>query len=239
MWSWLRRRALAPLLRRHGDRFVPGTLERRSPKFQAVARMARWWRPWASQVTHVDTREALHAHTLATVGSPRMYLEFGVAWGATIRWWAEHVSDPATVFVGFDTFEGIPEAWGRQPAGSYTAHGMTPNIEDPRVRFEVGRFASTLPRFLSAHELHHPLVAHLDADLYASTATVLRGIGPLLRRGDVVIFDELLDVGTAEHEFAAFADLAPLLGLCWTPIAAVTHGPQVAMAVTASAGRSS
>lgn len=168
-----------------------------------------------------------------------MYLEFGVSKGASLRWWVGHVTDPSTAFVGFDTFEGIPAAWGSQPAGSYTADGAIPDIGDGRVGFEVGRFEETLQGFLDTHQLMHPLVLHLDADLYASTETVLRAVGPLLTTGDVVIFDELLDVGTADHEFLALHDLAAPLGLNWTPIAAVETGPQVAMVVTGPPGSSS
>jgi O-methyltransferase len=226
------------LLRRHGDRVFPGPIARAHPRLEAIVRMARWWRPWSSRVAYHRSREELYAHGLSRIGTPRMYLEFGVAKGASLRWWVGHVTDASTTFVGFDTFEGIPEAWGRQPAGSYTAHGDIPDIDDDRVRFEVGRFEETIPGFLDAQELSHPLVLHLDADLYASTETVLRTIGPLLSTGDLVIFDELLDVGTAEHEFLALDDLAPTLGLNWTPIAAVDNGPQVALAVTEPAGAS-
>lgn len=238
VWVWVRRRVLAPLLRRHGDRVLPGPLARLHPRLDAIGRMARWWRPWSSRVTYHRSREELYAHALGEVGAPRMYLEFGVSKGASLRWWVDHVPDAATTFVGFDTFEGIPAAWGRQPAGSYTAHGDTPDIGDDRVRFEVGRFEQTLPGFLDAHQLVHPLVLHLDADLYTSTQTVLRAVGPLLTAGDVVIFDELLDVGTADHEFLAWHELTPSLGLNWAPIAAVEHGPQVAMAVNGPAGTS-
>jgi hypothetical protein len=233
VWVWLRKRVLAPLLRRHADRVFPGPIARVHPRIAAMVRMARWWRPWSSRVVHHRSREELYAYALTEAGNPRMYLEFGVAKGASLRWWVGHVPDATATFVGFDTFEGIPEDWGRQPAGSYTAHGATPDVGDDRVRFEVGRFEETLPGFLDDQELTHPLVLHLDADLYTSTETVLRALGPLLSTGDVVIFDELLDVGTADHEFLALDDLAPTLGLNWTPIAAVRYGPQVAMAVTA------
>lgn len=238
MWVWVRQRVLAPLLRRHGDRVFPGPIARLHPRLAAIGRMARWWRPWSSRVAYHRSREELYAYALGEVGTPRIFLEFGVSKGASLRWWVGHVTDASTAFVGFDTFEGIPTAWGRQPAGSYTAHGDIPDIGDDRVRFEVGRFEETLPGFLDTHQLVHPLVLHLDADLYASTQTVLRAVGPLLTTGDMVIFDELLDVGTADHEFLALHDLAPSLGLNWTPIAAVKTGPQVAMVVNGPPGSS-
>ena len=39
------------------------------------------------------------------------YLEFGVAQGASMRFFANSFVNPATRLVGFDSFEGLPEDW--------------------------------------------------------------------------------------------------------------------------------
>jgi hypothetical protein len=140
---------------------------------------------------------------------------------------------PEARFTGFDTFEGIPESWGNQPAGSYSTGGVAPQIDDSRATFVIGRFAETLPTFSPEPALRHPLVIHLDADLYSSTATALDWLAPHLEAGDLVVFDQLLDVGTAHEEFAAFVDF-DLRGLRYEVIGHVIHGPQVAIRLTGS-----
>jgi len=38
-----------------------------------------------------------------------LYMEFGVAYGASIRYWSRELKNPTSVFHGFDSFEGLPE----------------------------------------------------------------------------------------------------------------------------------
>jgi hypothetical protein len=228
----LRKAVVAPVLRSQADRLLPAPVRRRSPRLEQLAAMARWWRAAGRGAPRTPDRESLYELVLTGV-APRMYLEFGVAAGASMRWWVRHVRDESVSFFGFDTFEGIPEAWGSQPAGSYSAGGTPPDVGDDRVRWVVGTFDQTLPGFVADLAPAHPLVLHLDADLYSSTAEVLRAMRPLLQAGDVLVFDELLDVGTADHEFAAFRDVADETGLRVQVLGAVRRGPQVAVRVEA------
>ncbi len=120
-------------------------------------------------------------------------LELGVFRGASINRLA--ASDRDRTFFGFDSFRGLPEPWergsvGTHPAGHF-ALGRLPDVES-NVVLVVGLFAVALPAFFGATTLPVDFV-HIDCDLYRSTAVALAWIGPRLRPGSVLVFDELGD----------------------------------------------
>jgi hypothetical protein len=138
------------------------------------------------------------------------YLEFGVYKGDSIRWWAGHNRSRDSRFVGFDSFEGLPETVGDLWCqGRFSTKGAVPIIEDERVSFQVGWFHHTLPAFLRTFERRNRVVVHLDADIYSSTSFVLAHIGQILRPHDVLMFDEFSD---SIHEFRAFQEFASFFG---------------------------
>jgi hypothetical protein len=153
------------------------------------------------------------------------YLEFGVWEGDSIRWWVEANRHPESTFTGFDSFMGLPTNWEGMPRGSFSTHGQIPEIPDPRCRFIEGLFHETLPPWLAGRNLTRRLVVHLDADLYGSTLLVLLQLMPLLKSGDILLFDEL---HSYMHEFRALDDalaaypmeLRALARACgWTQVA--------------------
>ena len=75
----------------------------------------------------------------------------------------------------FDSFEGLPEAWGHAAPKTFTTGGAIPAAADPRVSFVKGWFQNTLPDFLAATRLNpdRPVLVHYDADLYTSTLFIL------------------------------------------------------------------
>src|SRR5580704_6413380 len=143
----------------------------------AVAYWARFSR-WCS--THPTTganngkngkgREWLYRSVIereALDREPIHYLEFGVYRGDSLRLWLNAISRPASRFVGFDTFTGLPERWRpTEPAGHFNANGVIPDIKDPRCRFEIGLFQDTLPVFVERTELSGRVVVNLDADMF-------------------------------------------------------------------------
>ena len=137
------------------------------------------------------------------------FLEFGVSKGASIRLWAELNSCEASRFIGFDSFEGLPEEWKSfsesVPKGAFGVGGVIPDIRDSRVSFIKGYFQESIQPFLRSFAAANRLVVHCDADLYASTLFVLVRLDPILKPGDLILFDEFSSVS---NEYRAFRDYA-------------------------------
>lgn len=158
----------------------------------------------------VADRYQLYARILEEISAdaPIDYVEFGVFEGASIRWWVEANHHPESRFYGFDTFEGLPEAWRQNatyalPAGYFSTQGIPPDIGDSRVQWVKGMFQNTLEGFTATYQPRHRLIVHLDADLYSSTLYALAVMNRFLVPGTVLIFDEFDSV---TGEFRALCD---------------------------------
>jgi hypothetical protein len=166
------------------------------------------WIANAQPHPYFANRRQVHEHVARTVrDGPIMYFEFGVQQGHTLRYWTTLNAHTASQFVGFDSFQGLPEPWsgGRHtlPAGTYSTGGVVPVIDDPRVSCVAGWFPDTLPVFLQTFHTDLPLVVHCDADLYASTLFVLCTANQIIRPGTILIFD---DFSSMLHDFRALED---------------------------------
>jgi O-methyltransferase len=128
------------------------------------------------------------------------YVEFGVYKGDSIR----HISglnrNPGSIFIGLDSFEGLPDSWGALPKGSYSAQDKIPNIADSRVSFIKGWFQDTWDKLDSQIQSRSNLVVHYDADIYSSTLFALSKIDGL-HQEYFAIFDEFTG-----HETRALYD---------------------------------
>ena len=154
------------------------------------------------------------------------YLEFGVSKGHSFKWWVENCLNEQIHFYGFDTFEGLPESWGAFSKGDMDAN--IPDISDPRAEFIKGLFQDTLPGFIATHDLKRRKVIHMDADLFSSTLFVLTTLAPVLKKGDILIFDEF---NVPNHEFFAFKMFCDSYYIKTRLLGAVNNYFQVAMII--------
>jgi hypothetical protein len=131
-----------------------------------------------------------------------LYVEFGVFQGASLRAWSKLLRNPLSELHGFDSFEGLPEAWNAyNPQGKFDTKGSMLQIDDPRVVLHVGWFHETLPDFVLPQ--HDRLLLHIDADLYSSAKYVLETLKDDIRPGTIILFDEFYD---HMHELRAFSE---------------------------------
>lgn len=128
-------------------------------------------------------------------------VELGVHHGVSLRWLSECRGG---VLHGFDSFEGLPDAWAGVPRGRFTADGQTPL--GLACELWVGWFDDQLPRFVARHPEPISLL-HVDSDLYESAVSGFLHLAPLLVPGTVIVFDEYLGHATwRQDEFRAFAE---------------------------------
>ncbi|NJO24637.1 MAG: class I SAM-dependent methyltransferase [Bacteroidia bacterium] len=133
--------------------------------------------------------------------APLDYFEFGVCGGQSFKWWLEHNKNADSKFYGFDTFEGLPEAFGPFGKGSMAAALESLHITDPRSSFYKGLFQDTLVPFLDQYKGGRKKLIHFDADLFSATLFSLSQLYRFLKEGDILLFDEF---AVPKHEFRAF-----------------------------------
>lgn len=156
------------------------------------------------------------------------YLEFGVSKGHSFRWWLDNIKNENSFFFGFDTFTGLPEAWGPFKKGDMSSGIEPPQISDSRHKFYQGIFQDTLYDFLASYKVEKMKVIHLDADLYSATLFVLTSLSSYLRKGDILIFDEF---NVPLHEFKAFTEWTDSFYINYSVIGEVNNYFQVAIKI--------
>ncbi len=149
-----------------------------------------------------SSREVL-AMGLEQVSMDGHYLEFGVFKGGTIRYIAGKAG-PQKKIHGFDSFEGLSEAWSEDP-GRFDAKGRLPEVPE-NVVLHKGYFADTLPGWLEKHPGPAAFI-HIDSDLYESARDVFELLGDRIVPGTVIVFDEYFNYPNwQDHEFLAFQE---------------------------------
>lgn len=116
--------------------------------------------------------------------------------------------------IGFDCFTGLPEDW--RPGFRRGMFATTPVLDVPGTTVVPGLFEETLPGYDWPDELS---LVHIDCDLYSSTVTVLESIGPALKKGTIVVFDEFFNYpGCEAHEELAWREFVARTGIKWDVI---------------------
>ena len=82
-------------------------------------------------------------HIIALSKQHRPFYEFGGWRGEAFRYLIKTFKKG----YGFDTFEGIPEDWHNEKAGSYSSEGNIPIVDGGE--FIVGKFEDSLPDFFA------------------------------------------------------------------------------------------
>lgn len=158
------------------------------------------------------------------------YWEFGVYTGSSFNWWLEHNKNENSKFVGFDTFDGLPENWNIYKKGDMTTSGNKPYFDDKRYELIEGLFQDTVKDFIKTFDfdINKRNIINLDADLYSSTIFVLYNLYPHLKKDDIIIFDEF---GVPNHEFRAFLDFFNSTYLKYELLAASNNYYQIAIKI--------
>lgn len=177
-----------------------------------------------------DTQKELITHCLRETKIPGHYMEFGVFTGGTMRYMAGRL--PNIRFHGFDSFEGLPEAWGGFNLGknAFDVGGRLPKVPQ-NVTLYKGWFSNTLPLWCDTHP--GPVAfMHIDCDLYSSTVDILKTLSNRFQPGSVVLFDEYFNYpGWERHEFKAWQEFVREYGIAYEYIGYARQ--QVAVRITA------
>ncbi len=124
--------------------------------------------------------------------------EFGVASGDATRTFTKM---PYAVnclqWNGFDTFLGLPDAWGDLPRGAFSTGGHPPLIQNANVKWHIGLIQETCADINSLSFLDKKFIVVFDFDLYSATKAAWDAISKFLKAGDIIYFDEAYEADEA------------------------------------------
>jgi hypothetical protein len=147
-----------------------------------------------------------------------LLLEFGVHKGGTINYAAE--CNPNREVHGFDSFEGLPGDWTGVTLrkGAFDRKGRMPAVRS-NVILHKGWFRDALPAWIE-HNQSPIAFVHIDCDLYESTRDVFDGLGPHLKPGVLLLFDDYFNLPNWQaHEFRAFQEWVKRVNVDYTYLA--------------------
>lgn len=198
----------------------------------AALAAAKFVDQWMPEVRAFHDPASTMEYALEIAPRDGLALEFGVFTGRTLKMIA--AARPGQDVYGFDSFEGLPEVYRSHVRDGAFAVDSLPEVEGAEL--VVGWFDDTLPGFLA----HHPepvSFLHVDGDLYSSAKTVFDLVGPRLRAGSVIIFDEFFNYpGWEKHEYRAWQEYLARTGVQATYEAYTSNNEQVVVKITKPEG---
>jgi Macrocin-O-methyltransferase (TylF) len=154
------------------------------------------------------TRQHIWHKFLSFMNQKDVCLEFGVNFGKSINYMAD--VRPKNTFIGFDSFDGLPEDWTRTAKKGRFKTDFSKLKFNKNVKIEKGMFDTNLPVFLKTNSkhLHRIHLLHIDCDLYSSTSTVLSLLeDTIIKNKPYILFDEFYNYNEyLDHEFRAFLE---------------------------------
>jgi hypothetical protein len=159
---------------------------------------------------YINQMSVLKDYEFQVRSQGNVVLDFGVHSGWSSRELARLFPD--LTIHGFDSFEGLPEAWSHLPKGFFDTRGELPDV--PRnVILHKGWFEDTLPQWTRRYPDVSIGLLRIDCDLYSSTVTILDNLGSYLREGSLLLFDELIGYrGWEHHEYRALQEFLARTG---------------------------
>lgn len=179
----------------------------------------------------IRDRDALLIKALERAPADGLVCEFGVYKGHTLKIIANALESRPVY--GFDSFEGLPEAW--RPGfdiGTFKVEGADMPAFPENVKLYPGLFDATLPVMLR-EDTRPAAFLHVDCDLYSSTKCVFDAISERLRVGTVIVFDEYFNFpGWENDEHRALEEAARDKGFTFDYLFYNPNGQQAAIVVT-------
>lgn len=162
---------------------------------------------------------------IALCENDRPFYEFGVWRGVSFKYLIKKIKKG----YGFDTFEGLPEDWHSESAGSYSSEGSIPEVEGGE--FIIGPFEQSLPEFFRRARPVAALI-NFDADMYSSTICALNSAKSVIDAKTILIFDEfLMNDFWEEDEYKALEEFCSTNGFAYEVIAVSFFTKQVAVRI--------
>jgi hypothetical protein len=157
-------------------------------------------------------------------------MEFGVYKGDSINMLAKLA--PEREFLGFDSFEGLPEQWTiESKKGAFDVGGRLPKVRK-NVALMKGFYAATLPKFRAENQNAAVAFLHVDCDLYSATREIFEFLGDRFCPGTVIVFDEFYNYPDwLWHEYKAWSEFVEERKVKFTYVGFIRIGTQVAVRI--------